>query len=119
VSFIKDQHLKAILRQLVEIESRRIVSRDHGPDLAGIGGEQLAADRNLARNVEFLFQFLHCGPSSLGQTISVFDSLERTISSLMTRPALMVLPRPTSSASSVTGKRRQKVMRLLTGAETV
>jgi hypothetical protein len=56
----------------------------------------------------------HCGPSSLGQTISAFDNLERTISSLMTKPALMVLPRPTSSASSVTGKRRQNVMRLLT-----
>src|SRR5579871_3238068 len=56
----------------------------------------------------------HCGPSSFGHTISSFETRARAINSLATSPALMVLPRPTSSASSVTGRRRQNVMSLVT-----
>lgn len=42
--------------------------------------------------VKNLITFCRWGPRSLGQTISTFDSRERERSSLMIRPALMVLP---------------------------
>ena len=53
----------------------------------------------------------HCGINSFGQTTRNFEILFRDISSLATSPALMVFPSPTSSASKVTGKRRQKVIK--------
>jgi hypothetical protein len=45
--------------------------------------------------------------------INIPDTRPREISSLATNPALMVLPRPTSSARSVTGSRPQKVIRFV------
>jgi hypothetical protein len=51
---------------------------------------------------------------SFGHTIRSFETRARAINSLATSPALIVLPRPTSSARSVTGRRRQKVMRFVT-----
>ena len=42
-----------------------------------------------------------------------FETRCRAISSLAINPALMVLPNPTSSAKRITGRRRQKVTKLL------
>ena len=55
----------------------------------------------------------HCGISSFRQTTKNFEILFRDINSLATKPALIVFPSPTSSASKVTGKRRQKVIKFL------
>ena len=64
---------------------------------------------NLASSSSF-----HWGPSSFGHTISIFVMRDLSISSLAIKPALIVFPSPTSSASRVTGRRRQNVIRLFT-----
>ena len=86
-----------VITKLIRIRRDKILSNDKS---AGISNFSLSSA-------------FHCGPSSFGQTIRIFERRERAISSLTIKPALIVLPRPTSSARSVTGKRRQKVMRFV------
>ena len=115
MGFVEDQHLKAVLGKLVEIEPRGIVCRDDSADILRVCIEKFTAGGDNPRNMEFFLQFLlPLRTKQLRADNQYLDSGERAISSLITKPALIVLPRPTSSARSVTGRRRQKVIKLLT-----
>ena len=116
VRFVEDQHLEAVLRNGVEIEPGRIVGRDDRAGFLRISLIEVLADGDLCRDVELGLVALPsiAGPATSEQTISTLVNRVRAMSSLRIRPALIVFPRPTSSARSVTGRRRQKVMRLVT-----
>ncbi len=56
--FIQHQHLETILRDGIEMETRRMIGGDDGAGLLGISLNQVSSDRNRRGDIEFREQFL-------------------------------------------------------------
>lgn len=95
MSFVKNQHLKAILGKSVQIHSGRVVGGDYSSRLTG---SAVSKARPIAISASILNLFLsssfHFGSSNFERTISILENRERAISSLMMSPALIVFSEP-------------------------